>query len=34
MLEIYRSKPDEVGWDYFDIECSVPVDPIAGLWDL
>lgn len=33
-MEIYHSNPEEVGWEYFDIDCCVPIDPIPGLIDL
>jgi DNA gyrase inhibitor GyrI len=33
-MEIFHSGPEEVGWDYFDIDCCVPIDPIAAIRDL
>lgn len=29
-MEIYRTRADAVGWDYFDIDCCVPIDPIVS----
>jgi len=33
-LEIFYSAPEEVGWDYFDIDCCVPIEPIIGIQNL
>jgi AraC family transcriptional regulator len=27
-MEIYRRRPDEMGWEEFDIDCAVPVVPL------
>lgn len=27
-LEVFHSRPEEVGWEYFDIDCCVPVRPL------
>ena len=27
-MEVYRKTPDEIGWEVFDLDCSVPVSPL------
>ncbi len=27
-MEIFHSRPEDVGWEYFDIDCCVPIKPL------